>query len=115
MPDTSNLSIFHKLAKWNVEKYYSVVGVMEEEELSLKLFEKYLPRFFARIFEFYFNEDENHVQDGHRVANTNPLSKPCTNFTRQNLLLSPVFTLEYEFYDFIKQRLHMQARDCGFE
>ena len=91
---------------------------MEEEELSLKLLEKYLPRFFARVFEFYYNEeglDENHVQHGHRVANSNPLSKSVTNFTRQNLLKSPVFTLEYEFYDFIKQRLHMQARDCGIE
>ena len=105
-----------QLAKWNVEKYYSVVGVMEEEELSLKLFEKYLPRYFSNIFEFYTNKDEENIKENeHKMANLNPLSKSVTNATRKHLLQSPVFKLEYEFYEFIKQRLHIQARYCGFE
>ena len=126
---------------------------MEEEELSLKLFESFLPRFFKNIFEFYYNKDKENEQNSHKVgllnkedinsktqnktqqqsqnlsanistnnrksehqvANFNPLSKPVTNFTRHHLLQSPVFALEYEFYEFIKQRLHMQAKYCGLE
>ena len=124
---------------------------MEEEELSLKLFETFLPRFFENIFEFYYNKDNkqnshkvslsnkgdinsktqnktqpqgqslfanrstNNRKSEHQVANFNPLSKPVTNFTRHHLLQSPVFALEYEFYEFIKQRLHMQAKYCGLE
>ena len=126
---------------------------MEEEELSLKLLERFLPRFFKNIFEFYYNKDKEKEQNSHKVspsnkgdinsethnktqpqsqslfanistnnrksehqvANFNPLSKPVTNFTRHHLLQSPVFALEYEFYEFIKQRLHMQAKYCALE
>ena len=64
---------------------------------------------------FLANIKPNNNGYEHQVANFNPLSKPVTNLTRYHLLQSPVFTLEYEFYEFIKQRLHMQAKYCGLE
>ena len=41
---------------------------MEEEELSLKLFESFLPRFFKNIFEFYYNKDKENEQNSHKVG-----------------------------------------------
>jgi len=43
-------------AKRNVEKYYAVVGVLEEFDLTLKVLEAYVPRFFDGSEAFYKGE-----------------------------------------------------------
>ena len=35
----------------NVEKYFAVVGVLEDFDMSLEVLESYLPRFFAGVRE----------------------------------------------------------------
>ena len=35
-----------QLAKYNVENHYAVVGLAEDMELTIKIMEKYLPRYF---------------------------------------------------------------------
>lgn len=40
----------------NVEKYYPVVGVLEELNSTLAVLENKIPRFFKGIQEIYFKE-----------------------------------------------------------
>ena len=46
-------------AKENVEKYYSVVGILEDLPLSLQVLEHLLPRFFAGASERQPNQSES--------------------------------------------------------
>ena len=99
-----------------MEKHFAFVGVMEELDTSLRLFETILPKFFANITSQYWQDQnqtkipEKLLEEGHVVANKNPLSKVVTNVTRNHLLESPVFELEYDFYHFILQRFHLQKK-----
>ena len=89
---------------------------MEELDTSLRLFETILPKFFANITSQYWQDQnqtkipEKLLEEGHVVANKNPLSKVVTNVTRNHLLESQVFELEYDFYHFILQRFHLQKK-----
>ena len=79
----------------NVEKYYSVVGVLEEMEKSLKVFEKFAPRFFAGAEEFI-----------NLRANEN---KPKPELSEEaKALLSDYLRDEILFYQFCRQRLQRQ-------
>lgn len=40
-------------AKYAVESQYSVVGVLEDLNTTLSVFEKYVPRFFEGVREIY--------------------------------------------------------------
>ena len=90
-----------------MEKHYAFVGVMEEEETSLRLFELLVPKFFRNATTIYWLDKGT---DKHVIANSNSLSKKVTNATRAHLLTSPVFDLEYDFYNFILQRFNMQKK-----
>ena len=87
---------------------------MEEEDLSINLFELYLPRYFKNMMLYYkgeilVNENQRDDKIDHRVANRNPFHKNISQETREDLFNHPVFQLEYEFYEFVKQRLYQQA------
>lgn len=43
-------------AKENVERYFSVVGVLEELNATLSVLENRLPRFFKNVQDIYYNE-----------------------------------------------------------
>lgn len=43
-------------AKENVEKYYAVVGVLEELNMTLTVLEHYLPKFFAGALDVYWSK-----------------------------------------------------------
>lgn len=43
-------------AKRNVEKYYSVIGVLEEMDITLKVLENYIPRFFTGANQVYYGK-----------------------------------------------------------
>lgn len=43
-------------AKRNVEKHYSVVGVLEEMDVTLKVLENYIPRFFTGASQVYYGK-----------------------------------------------------------
>lgn len=44
-------------AKGNVDRYYSVVGLLEEMDITIQVFEKYLPRYFAGASRIYNGEE----------------------------------------------------------
>ena len=89
-------------------------------ELTIKIMEKYLPKYFKNASQIYkreyladfsnvgINKDTNTV-----LINKNPHSKPVQNSTRKLLMNHPVFNLEYDFYEFVKQRLFVQAKSLG--
>lgn len=88
-------------AKFAVETQYSVVGVLEDLNTTLAVFEKYIPRFFAGATEIYYNE----IKNFNKINKNNfkpPVSEEVKNLVRQN------FSREIEFYKFCKQRLNLQ-------
>lgn len=84
----------------NVEKSFAVVGDLSALEKSFVVFEAYLPRYFKGVKEVYFNQ----LKGAQKNKN---IYKPKTSRTIRNQLLGN-FSLEIEFYEFCKQRLHRQ-------
>lgn len=84
-----------------VENDYAVVGILEDLNTTLTVFEKYIPRFFAGAREIYFNE----IKHFNQINKNNfkpPVTEEVKNIVRQN------FSREIEFFKFCKQRLHRQ-------
>lgn len=84
-----------------VENDYAVVGILEDLNTTLTVFEKYIPRFFAGAREIYFNE----IKHFNKINKNNfkpPVTEDVKNIVRRN------FTREIEFFKFCKQRLHRQ-------
>jgi hypothetical protein len=88
-------------AKYAVESQYSVVGVLEDLNTTLSVFEKYIPRFFQGAKDVYWNEVNNFNKINKNMFKP-PVSEEIKNIVRRN------FTREIEFYQFCKQRLHKQ-------
>ena len=86
------------IAKNNVEKYYSVIGITEEMNKTLKVMENLLPQFFGGILQMYQN-DKSRVLENHL--------KPAIS-EEIKLLLKSNFTFEIQFYEFCKERLERQ-------
>lgn len=112
------------MAKEHVERDYAVVGTWEETNITLTVFEKYIPRFFegAKLLfdrEFYisfvkwnFKWNINFslfiLVNNEQITNRNKnrrkpkIDQDVKDMIRQN------FTQEYDFYYFCKQRLYKQ-------
>ncbi|XP_004931534.1 heparan sulfate 2-O-sulfotransferase pipe [Bombyx mori] len=90
-------------AKRVVEEQYAVVGVLEDMNSTLLAFERYVPRFFTGASRLYW-EELNTFNRINRNAFKPPVSEAVKQIVRAN------FTREIEFYEFCKQRLHMQLK-----
>ena len=86
-----------QLAKYNVETQYSVVGVMERFNTSLKVMEILLPRWFLGVTQL------------NRAEKRNKNSHPGVRDTVREMVKKRLKN-ELEFYGFIKQRLSLQER-----
>jgi len=88
-------------AKHAVESQYAVVGVLEDFNTTLSVFEKYIPRFFSGAADIYYdNEDKFHKINSNSFKP--PVSEHVKDIVRKNL------TREIEFYQFCRQRLYKQ-------
>ena len=109
-------------AKLNIEKWYPVIGTLEDLETTFFVLENKLPQFFKGISKIYFEELKGKV----KIQNfTNPdpelifFSEPHKNRgrARRSLpkealdILRGKLSQEYELYQFIKQRLKSQSRE----
>ena len=92
-----------RLAKSNVDKYYSVVGITSELKKFFKILELMLPKFFKGVLKIY--------QDFEKVLNMShknvgrlrrPTSKEALKVLEKNL------TLEIDFYNYVAQKLFKQ-------
>ncbi|XP_053606260.1 heparan sulfate 2-O-sulfotransferase pipe [Plodia interpunctella] len=90
-------------AKRVVEQDYAVVGVLEDMNATLLALEKYIPRFFRGATQLYWEE----LSTFNRI-NRNAFKPPVSEAVKQ--LVRANFTREIEFYEFCKQRLHLQLR-----
>ncbi|GAV03511.1 hypothetical protein RvY_13920 [Ramazzottius varieornatus] len=91
-------------AKEKVEKHFAVVGILEDLDMTLSVLEQKLPRYFAGVMDLWSdsNSDGQVVNKGrNRRQDVSPETK---EIIRANL------TIEYQFYDFIKNRLISQSR-----
>ena len=129
-------SILFLLAKYNAENNYAVIGVQDDIETSLCVMEHYLPLFFKRALKIYrtmgvvqFIQTENSslvtqrkLLKVHSKSVEALLSKKSMKFTKNETphkqqisdeareILKKNMTLEYDFYEFIKQRLKAQTK-----
>ncbi|CAL4060129.1 unnamed protein product, partial [Meganyctiphanes norvegica] len=95
-------------AKENVERYYSVVGLLEEMLLSLQVLQSYIPRFFNNV---------THISTSLGLISTKmneDKTKPLVSGRILSVLRSRLGE-DNEFYDFIRQRLHLQAAAIGVQ
>ncbi|XP_042211911.1 uronyl 2-sulfotransferase-like [Homarus americanus] len=89
-----------KLAKQNVEEWYPVVGVLEDINATLTVLQRHLPQYFANVVDLYYNEL---LAPHHNKNLQRPTTSPEVEATlRKNL------SLEYDFYNFVRQRLNLQ-------
>ena len=88
-------------AKENVEKFYSVVGVIEKINKTLAVFQKELPEVFPGALQLYHDNKEitrKQIRNAYKLS----VSKEAYTMVAKN------FTREIEFYEFVKQRLDQQ-------
>ena len=90
-----------QLAKDNILRHFSVVGILEELETSLEVFENFLPRVFNGVTKLY-----ERLYGRHRTVLRKNEHSPVSEIVRE--ALHQHLRLEIELYDFIKQRLKMQ-------
>jgi len=89
-----------EIAKYNVENYYSVVGILEKWQETLQVFESYLPAYFKdvrKVYKEYMNE---------KIVNSNNIKPKIPQYIKDRIAAN--FTMEIEFYEFCKQRFHKQ-------
>ena len=88
------------IAKENVEKYYSVVGVLEKWTETLEVFEHYVPFYFKGVKKVY----KKFMKE--KPINKNNIKPKIPKYIKDQM--SKNFTVEIEFYEFCKQRFHKQ-------
>ncbi len=84
----------------NVEKHYAVVGVVEQFQMSLEVMEKYIPRFFSGA------RDVHKQMKAMQQFNKNKFKPKVAKWAKD--MLRTNFSVEFEFYEFCKQRLLRQ-------
>lgn len=117
-------------AKFNAEKYYSVIGVVSDLESSLSVMEHYLPKYFSGVSQLYkqmglYNMQRNVGKDSIKLLHSLHTGHPKVQYKKNETpnkkelsaearaILAANMTLEYEFYHFVKERLRQQKRSIG--
>ncbi|XP_077996011.1 uronyl 2-sulfotransferase-like [Glandiceps talaboti] len=88
----------------NVEKYFSVIGLSEEYEDTLKLYEATLPEIFKGALEIY------KTPGSIRSTKTKNKTGPSPEVVE---IMNERLALENEFYVFIKRRFYDMKRKYG--
>lgn len=109
-------------AKSNVEKYYPVVGVLEEVNTTLEVFESKLPYFFKGIQKLYYRDLLRNYLFANKLYHIiNVLHLFLEQFHSQNKnkpvisdkarsYFQEILIKEYEFYEWIRSRLFGQLQ-----
>ncbi|KAH8408066.1 hypothetical protein KR222_008433 [Zaprionus bogoriensis] len=90
-----------QMAKEHVERDYAVVGSWEDTNITLSVFEHYIPRFF-RSARLMYDMHNNKITNRNKNKRKPYIEPEVKEMIRRN------FTHEYEFYHFCKQRLYKQ-------
>ncbi|XP_067647741.1 heparan sulfate 2-O-sulfotransferase pipe isoform X5 [Eurosta solidaginis] len=90
-----------QMAKEHVERDFAVVGSWEDTNITLTVFEKYIPRFFDHA-KLLFNIHNDEITNRNKNKRKPKIDEDVKEMIRKN------FTHEYDFYYFCKQRLYKQ-------
>lgn len=110
------------MAKRNVDRYFPVVGVLEELNTTLEVLEEKIPYFFKGVQTLYYKDllrkenglfineriliDDFLFSEPHRKKNKRKL-----NITKDiSIYLKAVLKTEWQFYEWIKSRLFQQLQ-----
>lgn len=94
-------------AKYNLERYYSVVGIMSDLKTSLRVMEAYLPAFFTgaqQVFQGMSSDGEEFKANRGTKKLSTTLDSTMYESLKSNL------STEYQFYEFAVKRLIDQDR-----
>eukprot|EP00057_Strongylocentrotus_purpuratus_P034242 XP_794450.3 PREDICTED: uronyl 2-sulfotransferase [Strongylocentrotus purpuratus] len=97
----------------NVKKHYVAVGILEELQDSLQVFQKVLPDMFSGALDTFLRFEQIANRNKTSVGVTQYKKKPSakTALYVQNVLMK----YEYQFYNWIKNRMHQQMADLGIK
>ena len=95
-----------RLAQENVMRHFPVVGILEDFNATLALFEKILPGFFAGVFRLGEFGAQNGKVDAPKI-NANPHAN-IGEAARQKL--ERELKVELDFHSFLVQRFQRQKR-----
>jgi len=89
-------------AKANIERWYPVVGILEDLQMTLFVLENELPLYFKGASHTYFRQ----LKEPHKNRGKSRRSLPqnARQYLRKKL------SYEYELYKFVKQRLKNQQK-----
>ena len=91
-----------EIAKRNVEKYFSVVGVLEQMDKSLLVLEKFVPAFFKNAHKEYYAMREKEKGQVNKNIFKPKVPEEVKNYVKTKM------SKEFEFYKFCQQRLYKQ-------
>eukprot|EP00058_Branchiostoma_floridae_P026147 XP_002611637.1 hypothetical protein BRAFLDRAFT_63698 [Branchiostoma floridae] len=95
-----------EVAKENIRRHYAVVGVLEEFSSFLKVLEVVMPQFFRGAHDTW-RKIESKQMEHQKTAIKIPPSNESREIMRERL------HLDYQVYDFIKERFHRQKTQLG--
>ena len=93
-----------QIAKHHVAKYYRVIGVTEDLESFFQLLEYEYPEMFTGALHVFRNTTSRNVDDKKSSHKVDTLTRKILKDTLSN---------EYEFYEFVKQRLENAKQEAG--
>lgn len=88
-------------AKQNVNKYYAIVGYVEEIDKFYELLEKTMPQYFDGLEKLYV-ENKEYLKHTTSNTHTKVLSQTSRDFIKSRM------GYEYDFYYFVKRKLQKQ-------
>ncbi|CAD7004469.1 unnamed protein product [Ceratitis capitata] len=89
-----------QIAKQNIESEYAVVGSWEDTNITLTVFEHYIPRFFRGATKVFYSDPKRFHKNA--TPHKNELDPDI------EAKLKVQFSFEIELYNFCKQRLYKQ-------
>ena len=92
-------------AKENIEKSFLVVGTLEEMDKTIMVMECIMPEYMKGLVEMN-QQTDIHKHSKHDKVIRIPLSMQARKVMKARL------SKEYELYEFVKNKLEEQFREC---
>lgn len=93
-------------AKDNIKNYYAAIGIVEDLDNTLRLFELLLPRYFHGAVEIK-REGEEKIKNDTYTLNKQSMTPETIQFFKTKTSIA----LEYDLYNFVVDRFnHMKDK-----
>ncbi|CAH1798366.1 unnamed protein product [Owenia fusiformis] len=92
-------------AKYNIEKYYMLIGLTEEYTHTVHALEMLLPSYFKGMVQFYIQSKKK--------QNATPSSRKKRPSNEIIQFIKNRYKNSYEIYNFVKQKFYLTIRSLG--